>query len=230
MLLSISKRFVILFPWKTASSTINTRIGCYNESPYSSFFYYNKHIETVTHQHITLAQFLRLPESKTIDFKATFVRNPYDRAWSAFQQIKRDILNQPMANFPDNWIRDLVLEQLRENKRALELADGNFDLWVKNLKYHDIYCVAKNSNLILHPIHFWTHNDNALTVDFIGRVEQFESDFKKLVDILNLTPQNSLNVNVSDDHSERPPNQYGYKHTHRMDNKTIEKLNEMFYL
>lgn len=228
MILSFSKKFAILLPWKTASSTIHARIGYCNESPHSRFFHYNKDIQTVTHQHITLIQFLSLPISSDFEFKAAFVRNPYDRAWSAFRQIRRDIDEQPNAEFPENWIRELVLEQLAKNRESLTAAGGDFDTWIKNLKDSDVFCVARNSNLPIYPLHFWTHFAGNKCVDFVGKVEKFERDFNNLVQILEIEPQNNSSENVTKEFAQDTPDNLGYKYTARMHNSSIDKINRLF--
>ncbi len=63
MIISHRKRFIILAPWKTASSTIRARLGGYCESPYSTFYHFNPILKRVVHQHLTYADFAALPES-----------------------------------------------------------------------------------------------------------------------------------------------------------------------
>src|SRR5438309_1462874 len=111
MIISPSRKFAVLAAWKTASQTIHHRLSAYNESPYSAFFYFNPYLNRVVHQHITCSDFLCLPESKMSYYMASFVRNPYDRTYSGFLQLQRDIEIQPHATFPAPWIRDLVMDQ-----------------------------------------------------------------------------------------------------------------------
>ena len=127
MIISHAKRFVTLAPWKTASQTIRRRLGRYDESPYSSLFYFNRYLNRVVHQHITCTEFLCLPESKLGYYVATFVRNPYDRVYSGFRQLQKDITIQPFLEFPEQWIGDLVRTQLAENFSQLCRAGFQFD-------------------------------------------------------------------------------------------------------
>ena len=119
MIISQKHRFVIFAPWKTASSTLGLRFRSYDQSPYPRFFYFNPHLNRVVHQHLTLADFRLLPESRLGYMTASFVRNPYDRAYSGFIQLQRDIAEQPRAVYPSEWIKELVRAQLAENAQRL---------------------------------------------------------------------------------------------------------------
>ena len=129
MIISHSKRFIVLATWKAASSTLHARLKAYNESPYSRFYYYNQTLRRVVNGHITCADLLALPEGKLNYRIAAFVRNPYDRVYSGYQQIWRDVHEQPSSEFPSSWVRDLVMRQLAENFAQLSL---DFDRWVKS--------------------------------------------------------------------------------------------------
>ena len=128
MIVSHSKRFIVLSTWKAASSTLRARLKAYNESPYSHFYYYNQTLRRVVHGHITCADLLALPEGKLNYRIAAFVRNPYDQVYSGFQQVWRDIYEQPSSEFPSSWVKDLVMRQLAENFGQLSL---DFNRWVK---------------------------------------------------------------------------------------------------
>jgi hypothetical protein len=64
VIISDKSHFVLLSPWKTASSTSHLRLVAYNESPYSRFFYFNPFLQRVLHQHITYPEFAALPEGR----------------------------------------------------------------------------------------------------------------------------------------------------------------------
>ena len=134
MIISHKKEFVMLAPWKTASQTMHARLREYNESRYPRFFYFNRYLNRVVHQHITRAEFDCLPEAKLGYLTAAFVRNPYDRAYSGFRQLQEDIQEQPCRSFPEQWIRDLVRKQLAENYSQLRDAGFQFDAWVALLR------------------------------------------------------------------------------------------------
>jgi hypothetical protein len=154
MILNFERKFMVFLPWKTAGSTLYLRLAYYNQSPYSRFYYFNEHLKRVVHQHITLADFLAMPEGR-IDFKrVSFTRNPYDRVYSGFLQIQKDLKEQPHLPFPEPWIKNHVLKQLAINTLKLELAQYDFDRWVALLDPEDIYQIGGNSSLPLHPGHY----------------------------------------------------------------------------
>ena len=115
MIISHSRRFVILAPWKTASSTLRARLGTYSESPYDAFYHLNPVLGRVVHQHMTYVGFAGLPESRLGYRIAAFVRNPYDRVYSGFRQLWKDIQQQPHMEYPDAYVRGVVGAQLAEN-------------------------------------------------------------------------------------------------------------------
>jgi hypothetical protein len=129
MIISDQKRFVLLAPWKTASSTSHLWLQAYDNSPYSRFFDYNPYLQRVVHQHITYAEFTVLPESRKDYFVGTFVRNPYDRVYSGFLQLQRDIQQHPLLPFSHAWVKTLVMRQLADNFAQLAAAEFDFDKW-----------------------------------------------------------------------------------------------------
>jgi hypothetical protein len=181
MIISHKNRFMMLGPWKTASQTTRARLRRYDESQYPTFFYFNTYLNRVVHQHITRAEFECLPEAKLGYLAATFVRNPYDRAYSGFRQLQKDIQEQPSASFPEPWIRDLVRQQLAENFAQLCRAGFQFDDWIALVRDEQVYEIGRNSNFPLHPAHYWFHIGDVRAVDFIGQVETFEADFRRFL-------------------------------------------------
>ena len=157
MIISHSKKFILFSPWKTASSTTNTRLNSYNQSPYSSFFHFNKNLNRIVHQHMICADFMSLPERKLKYLLGSFVRNPYDKVYSGFQQLQKDLKNQPSFEYESPWVMNHVMRQLSENSAQLRQAQYDFDGWVTLLTEEQIYEAGRNSNFPLHPAHYWTH-------------------------------------------------------------------------
>ena len=198
MILSHAHRFTILVPWKTASSTLHARFEALNESPYQRFYYFSPWLNRVTHQHITCAEFSAFPEARLGYETAAFVRNPYDRVFSGFIQVQRDLRNQGAAGFSSPWIRELVLRQLEENRAALARADFDFDKWVAGVNEADVYSVGRNTSLPLHPVHYWTHLAGERYVSFMGRVENFEGDLRAFCTRVGVAVPERIDRNVSD--------------------------------
>lgn len=217
----------MMMPWKTASQSLFVRLEAYNQSPYDRFFHFNPYLNRVVHQHVTLADFSALPESAMGLAICTFARNPYDRAYSGFRQLQKDLAEQWDATYPEPWIRDLVRKQLTENRLQLEKADYDFDRWVDGLTEDQVLEAGRNSNFVLHPVHYWSHVAGEQRATFIGRVENFEEDFLRLLDMLDIPPEGieARNSNVDE---EAPTAISAYKYPSRMSGRSIDKINALF--
>jgi hypothetical protein len=228
MIISHSKKFIMFLPWKTASQTMAERLSGFNESTYNRFFNFNPYLNRVIHQHLTCADFLGLPEAQHGYFLASFVRNPYDRVYSGFIQLKRDIAHQPNLKFHKPWVRDLVMSQLNENHEMLKKANHDFDDWVDLLEEHQVYEQGRNTNLPLHPAHYWTHIAGSQFVDFIGKVETFESDIGTFGDLVGIVDLPKTNSNVTELDAQSTDGPKGYRYADRMRPSSIRKINALF--
>jgi hypothetical protein len=228
MIISHKNRFVMLLPWKTASQTMVLRLWPYNESPYDSYFHFNPHLNRVVHQHMTIADFGCLPESRLGYLVAAFVRNPYDRVYSGFRQLQKDIQNQPALTYPQPWIRDLVMKQLSENFAQVCQAQFRFDRWLELVGEDQVYEAGRNTNFPLHPAHYWTHLAGRQAVNFIGRVEDFETDFQRFLAQVGIGPLDRVNANVVDLEGGAASNPQGYRYVDRMSGGSVEKINRLF--
>jgi hypothetical protein len=227
MILSHAKRFVMFLPWKTGSQTLIARLQDFNDSPYDGMFRFQPHLNRVVHYHLTLSDFQALPESRLGYFLAWFVRNPYDRAYSGFVQLQRDLERQPDLSYTSEWIRRLVMQQLDETRRQIEAADGEFDNWLALIDEYQVFEAGRNTNFLLHPAHYWTHLNGTQAVDFIGRVESFEDDLRAFADLMGLSELAAVNANVSEPDSW-PSSVSAYRYTDRMSAASIERINQLF--
>lgn len=227
MILSNRHRFVVLAPWKTASSTTHRRLSQYNESPYSRFFAYNPYLQRVVHQHITYSDFMALPESRCGYYSCAFVRNPYDRVYSGFLQLQRDMREQLDAEFPQPWIKTLVMRQIDENRTQLSAAEFDFDRWVSLIEESQIYEVGRNTSFPLHPGHYWTGTNRDVMVDFVGKTETFERDFCVFCNRVGIEPSERGSENVTGDIIGSEPSGSS-RYVHRMSAATISKINALF--
>jgi len=188
-------------------------------------FYFNCHLNRVVNKHTTIGEFKSLPESALGYYKAAFVRNPYDRAYSGFIQLQRDIISQPAADYADEWVRDLVKAQLIENNKRIIEAEYSFDKWIMMLPEYEIYDVGRNTNMPLHPANYWTHHENIQYVDFIGKVENFEKDFIEFCKAVNIDIDSVENGNVTEDDLLESA---GYRYVSKMSQSAIHRINEIF--
>lgn len=227
MIISHKKRFVMFQPWKTASQTMGRRLHAYNESSYDRFFSFNPYLRRVVHQHMTCSDFVCLPESDCGYYTASFIRNPYDRVYSGFWQFQKDIKTHPKATYANDWTRSLVIRQLDENLAYLRRANFDFEEWISALDEALVYEIGRNICFHLHPAHYWTHLGPDQYVDFIGRVESFESDFKEFCLRVEIdTPVVNVNLIGLSGHSDMNP--FGYRYISRMSAASISKINSLF--
>ena len=151
MILVPDHGLVLLLPWKCASQTLGARLAAVDRSPYPEFYAANPHLNRVTHQHLVLADFVCLPESRLGLDLAVFVRNPYDRVYSGFMEIQRQIRMAPHLPYPAPLIRELVLEAVAINHARVERAGRDVNAWFQHLPEHEILDVGRNSSLPLQP-------------------------------------------------------------------------------
>lgn len=226
MIISHSRQFILLAPWKTASSTCHRTLEDYNESPYSRFFHWNPTLARVVHQHLTLADLLALPEGKLNYRRIAFVRNPYDRAYSGFLQLKRDADNHPTFDYSPPWVGNLVRAQVAENLSRLVAAGYQFDRWIELLPDYEIFEPGRNTNMVLHPAHYWTHIAGEIGVDFVGKVEDFDTDFKRFCEHVGIPTPPIETANVSDV-ADDLDGSYS-KYSKRMSRRSLDRINELF--
>jgi Sulfotransferase family len=228
MVISHKHRFVLFSPWKTASSTLHATLSQHNESAYPRLFYFNQYLNRVVTQHITAAEFLALPEGQLSYLKASFVRNPYDRAYSGFLQLQYDICHHPKVQFESQWVKELVKSQLVENQKRLIEAEYDFNKWILSLPEYEILEVGRNTSMPLHPSHYWTHICGNPCVDFTGKVEDFELDLQRFCAHVNIEyPSIKLqNVRYSPKLDEVGGRKYRY--LSQMSSLAISRINETF--
>jgi hypothetical protein len=228
MIISHTRRFVILAPWKSASSTVRARLGRYCESPYSEFYRFDPILQRIVHQHMIYADFAALPESRLGYRTAAFVRNPYDRVYSGFVQLQKDIREQPLAAFPDPTVRRRVMAQLSENLAQLSQAGFTFESWLELVDDHQVLDAGRNSSFPLHPAHYWTHHHGEQAVHFVARVENFESDFDRLCETLGVESESRINANMTPPAGEPVDSPHGYRYVERMSSRARLRINELF--
>ena len=226
MIISYTKKFVMFAPWKTASTTLHARLSPFNESPYDRFFHFCPFLNRVVHQHITCAEFLAYPESRENFLVGSFIRNPYDRAYSGFVQLQSDARDMMKMPFPAEWIRSLVKRQISENLLQLYQADFNFDLWMCSITDEQVFEVGRNTSFPLHPAHYWTQVGRDQYASFIGRVETFEQDIDRFCAQIGIEVPERMNENVRAEAAAGSASQYRY--TERMSRKAIDRINSLF--
>lgn len=227
MIISHAKQFILMSPWKTASSTCHDSLAPYNDSPYPRYFHFNPWLNRVVTQHATMADLLAMPEGRLGYRRAAFVRNPYDRAYSGFLQLQRDFQDQPKIIVQPEWITQMVRAQIAHNMARIIAAGFDFDAWIAMLPDHEVHDAGHNSNMVLHPCHYWTHVNGEEQVGFIGQVERFDADFARFCAYVAIEAPVIRPANVSAD--QGPDTAIGVsRHAGRMSRRSLDRINELF--
>lgn len=132
-------------------------------------------------------------------FKFTFVRNPWDRVYSAYTFLTQGGLNEQDRNF--------------------------FEKYLKEFKtFEDFVLNGLDKEYIKNWIHFipqytfiYDENDR-LMVDFVGRFENFENDFNKIA--------NKINSNAKLKHLNKSKKKKSYVDMYN--DKMIEKVYHIY--
>jgi chondroitin 4-sulfotransferase 11 len=128
------------------------------------------------------------------NFKFTFIRNPWERLVShyCFQGPGAPVVSEKIYI---NQFANYITRQYRypNTNRSKEISFGDF---VKDYVCNDNiepdssnFYINKNINLFLED------HVGELNMDFIGRCENFENDFRKLCELLNMKNMELSHVN-----------------------------------
>lgn len=120
--------------------------------------------------HTTIKKYKTIFPQKTFDeyFKFTFVRNPWDRVVSAFFYLKAGGMHDDDANWAKKHLADF----------------SSFEAFIKG------WLNEENIFLGIHfipQVYFLKDDDGKIPIDFIGRFENIESDFRTICKKLSLT-------------------------------------------
>lgn len=213
MIISHKFEFIWFQPRKDASTTVFERLGSYNESEYQQQNYYNKYLNKMSSKHISYEDFLELPEAKLNYKKVSFVRNPYDRFYSDFLQCKRDFTNNHGKFDTKPWGFILAEGFSRFCEFAfMKYSKGDFFISIKS-NYENVFFNGQQ------------------TVDFIGYVERFETDFFQICSDLKINPSSNKSSNIENLQVECDTSSMrvkDYKYINYFSNEQIEICNNIF--
>ena len=94
------------------------------------------------------------------------------------------------------------------------------------LTEEQVYDVTLNSGLPLYPAHYWTHINKEKYVDFIGKVENYESDLECVCKKINIEYEKDLNKNITISCAAKENELY--KYARFMNSKSRDKINSLF--
>ena len=213
MIVSHKKRFIWFQPAKVASTTIYERIKKYNECNYPQENYFNLILNKNSCKHLTLSDFSELPESNLKYKKVSFVRNPYDRFYSSFEQAKHDFLEKYDDFSSRPWGKVLKEGFLSFAEFALNMHKENKDFF-PNIKNHE-----------------YVFNNNEKVIDYVGYVEFFEIDFTRISKYLDLEIEIYKSMNVRSTPINCNPKDMkhsDYKYIDRYCTRSLSIINEIF--
>lgn len=167
MIISDTKKFIVFQPWKCASTTLYLRLRQYDNKRYSQGIYYNEILKKDSHKHILLEDFFKLPESSLDYSRICFVRNPYDRMYAGYLQLKLQIEQNGMPQF--------------EGKQYVESGFSSY------LSDYVLPTYEKTGEVWGGFLHEYVYFKNQKQIDFVGYVERFENDFKKIFNQFRVT-------------------------------------------
>lgn len=208
-------------PPKTAGNTLFGRINGLNEVSkfrQGKIEYFKELDQEIWVGHISLGQFLRFDDSYTRKHyrKVCFVRNPYDRVYSAFVEQKQLYIPKYHPNDPLNRI----------------LNNSTFNGFVETQLNAD--CIRNDVRYCHYrPLDEYTHHQGSNWMSFIGYTERFEQDFDRLCDMFNIhdnRTEDNQNVRTppllpSDPHRMKWKH---YKYLDRYESKTIARVNSLY--
>jgi hypothetical protein len=78
----------------------------------------------------------------------------------------------------------------------------------------------------LHPASYWTHAKGQQSIDFVGKIENFEVEVERLCTLLGIPPPAAENANVTD--TLQDPSLLNYRSVSRMSRPAIDRINRLF--
>lgn len=205
MIISDEKKFIFFHIPKCAGTSIRSVLKAYDST--DSYYWGSRYLEKLNRlvdmAHITYEIATKILKHETLEkyFKFCFVREPYDRLYSAFLEHK--------AHNPDKHI-----------------LEENFNLYMqKNLNEENIH----NNIRYVHftPMYYYTHYKQNRAVDFIGTIENLKQDFQAISKRINLKNIKLEHKNVKGDNKIHTEN-WTYKYLDKFEAKTINLINKLY--
>jgi len=213
MIINDEKKFVWFQPWKVASTTTYVRLKNYDSGQLPRDRHYNPILKKKISRHIFYKDFLRLFKDKSTYTKVCFFRNPYDRFYAGFRQN----IDDERSNEPRNEYGKIVKSEC-------------FKSWV-NFTYNSF--IENKMFFQTHSLTEYCYYENKFVIDKVGYVENFENDFKRICDELNLKfEKKDAHVKYKKALPSADPfnlKDTDYRYLDKYDSECIHAVNEIFY-
>ena len=213
MIINDEKRFIWFQPWKVASTTTYNRLKNYDNGQLPQQHQYDPILKKNITKHIFYKDFLKLFKDKLTYTKVCFFRNPYDRFYAGYLQN----------------IADCDLKKHAHTEYGDIIKSKCFNSWV-NFSYNSF---IENKNFYsTHSLTEYCYYENKFVIDKVGYVENFENDFERICDELNLKYEHK-NANVKYKKALKSADPFNmkdtdYRYLDKYDSKCIQVVNEIF--
>lgn len=232
MIISHDYKFIFFEANKTGTSTLHARLSKFNDFLDLERPSFNKELNKTLDRHIRISDLSRLSiYDKCKDyFKFCFVRNPYEYFYSRCQfDASPRYIEHCEEQGKNNPCWEMSESKLNKLKQCND-ENGNF-LFDIYLDSFDVLSQINEDGFFKQ----WTHLNKKCAMNFIGKNESFERDFKKVCEIIGL-PYNeipTLSKNINSKPLTKGSDSFFddgsvYKYLHRYDTKTLEAINNKF--
>lgn len=235
MIVSDIHKLILTLPQKCATGTLQLRLSEVRDvEPYAQEgAWYCRELNKLVSKHIKVEDIVKLKDFKRRKkyYRACFVRNPYDRVYSWFewfsftykQRVESGTLDfakhQLVSNKDTDGVHLAFVQNSEWMRRALEECEGDFNEFLK--VNQDRYSLASN----------FTHYKGKMWVNFLGRVETFERDFKEFCELceleINLFDNDDKSFNASELSHRIPQTKEGHKYLSRYSEESIKIVNDI---
>jgi chondroitin 4-sulfotransferase 11 len=184
MLLSHDKKFLFVAVHKTGSTSIRRLLNKYtdvNASSQSKSPYFFHATASSLQSEFAMNQW-----DWSSYFKFAFVRNPWERLVSAYfyrQKMVKKWKETPPKNDFYNNVHEAFSHELGTTK--------NFKDWVKK------FLVNGKHEIVMHQHKYLVDENKKLLMDFVGKLENINQDFDKIINKLNVDVKPLENKNKS---------------------------------
>lgn len=195
------------------------RLNKFDDARYPQGEYFNDILGKISHRHIALKDFSKLPESRQNHARFSFVRNPYDRFYSGF--LQRQVRLSSGAPPPDMHPNEVKRELCSIKRGFPGFAAYCLDCFHRTGKPPGG-----------HPLRHYVYHNNKPAVDYVGFVETFEASFEQICHRIGIEGANVGNANVRYEtenlEAAKSFSQARFRYLDKYDHSAIEAVNSFY--